>query len=176
MREQCDHLFSYRFELRKAWTQRHEFTMAPTEYFALFSVEAKAIDAVAPHILRGCELTIERSDRPELRIELSLITVNDTVLEARLRRMEGFLDAILRTDMDENSDDAVEARMAQRRGVLRRLGYKPAQPLDHRRLYQPILFGGTERAAVVIRCDDTLPEKPAEIQVVLRGMRKRPVS
>lgn len=171
-----DYLRTFEFQLQKGWTQRHEFHMASSEHFLVFIVEASGVEPIPRHVLQDTELTITRSSRPELRITLDLITVHDSVLEARLRRLEDMVDAILSTEMDEASPDAIEARMAQRRAVLRRLGRKPTEVFDHRKLTQPIFFRECERGGVEVRCAKTLPEEPRSVRVVLRGIRKLPAA
>jgi hypothetical protein len=169
-----DYLMTFKFQLKAGWRQNRDIEMASTETFTVMSIEGSAPYGATKAALEATELTLTRSDRTELQMPLSLLTVHDTVLEARLHRLESLVDGILSTDMDENSDDPIERRMARRRLTLHRLGYKPTNPLDHRRLVRPILFGGTERGQVTITCAQGVPA--TTVKIILRGLRRRPVA
>lgn len=105
---------------------------------------------------------------------MHILTVQDHVLEARVRNLESLIDGILSTDMDANSSDPVERRMAQRKKVLERLGYKPSRVLDGRVIDPPILFSATERLEVRVEAGPNGPPKEIPCRVLLHGHRKAP--
>lgn len=178
MSEHVDHHMVFDAELKRNWTQSFDIQMAVSESFVLLSIEGLLLQPVDPAILHRCLLTVSLSDKPMHRVVLGLVTPHDSVLEARMRRLEEMVDAILRTEMDEASEEPIERAMAKRRETLRRLGYKPGTVLDHRVIAKPLLFRETERGRVQLQCpdEDGMPKGPVPVRVVLRGIRKLPVA
>lgn len=152
------------------------FTMAATEEMIILGVEASVGRPIERHDLERCRLVLIASDLPEYEISLAHIVVHDAALEARVRRMEQLIDGILATELDIESVDPIEHRMAQRRATLQRLGYKPGAVLDHRVLSKPLHWGGTERGAVRIELDGDIAGGDLPVRVTLCGVRRRPRS
>lgn len=159
---------------RRGSTAHERFTLDATEQLLVTAVEASVGRPVEKHELQSCHLQLDASDRPVFEIALAHIVVHDAVLEARVRRMEQLVDAILSTEMDIEAVDPIERRMAQRRATLQRLGYKPGAVLDHRVLVKPLHWRGCEQGAVRVRLDADISGGDLSVRVTLRGVRKRP--
>lgn len=172
--EVLDQVKEFDVELKRNSMSSGDWVQHLDDKFVLLSVEAM-VD-LPREVLAHCELTIECDEKPMHRIGLHLITVHDTVLEARMRHLEQLVDGILTTELSEESESSIEARMALRKMVLVRLGYVPGTVVDHRALTKPLLWKERQQGRVVVRCDERGPEGTVPCRITLRGVRKRSVN
>ncbi len=171
VRERMDHIREFDFSLVRDRVQKSDFIMDADASFVVLSVEANFFGHVEKPVLMDCSVSVCVAARPMHEIALSHIVTHDSVIESRILQLEQLVDAILRTELDEDSLDPVERRMAQRQAVLKRLGYQPSRVLDHRVLVTPVLFQTMQRGSVEIRCGSALPDEPLRCRVTLRGVR-----
>lgn len=174
--EWLDHTLDFDFELKANWTQRHDFMVADGEEFVLFSVDGVLGTDEDVRVLQPCVLTVQQNQKVVYRMRLDHITVHDSVVEARLDRLEKLVDAVVDAELDAASDDPIERQLALRQEALRRLGWTPFRAVDQRRLTTPVRFASMERCTFIITCDSSAPTQPLRFRLTARGMRKRPVS
>lgn len=140
------------------------------ESFLLRGIEVTA------STLRDCTVSLRRSVRTVFESPMHVLTVQDHALEARVRNIESLIDGILSTDMDADSSDPAERRLAERKKVLERLGYQPSRVLDARVIDPPILFSATERLEIRVEVGFSGPPRETPCQVLLHGHRKVPTA
>jgi len=140
--------------------------------FAVLSWEVRVVegrsDPELSSALEQIQLSLVRSSRPEVSAVAAAITVTDSVLEARVKRLEEVLDALV------GGDEGLDPGQLRLRATLKKLGWKPYDAPDYRRLITPILIGGTERYAVEMEIPEGLPtERRLVLRVMLRGLLTR---
>lgn len=134
-------------------------------------VEGSVLSECRPS-LQGCVATLFLNQKRVWQQPLSLITPVDSVLEARVRRLESLVDGILATEMDPASRDPIERAMAKRRATLQKLGWKPYQPIDHRSLTIPLLVTPRDLLRVRVECGEDGPEREVPFRIYMSGVEK----
>jgi hypothetical protein len=142
--------------------------MGADEDFVVLQVEARVI-GVEPEAVRGAleqmRLTVAIMDKSVFEIDLASITVTDSVLETRVKRLESLLDGIV--SAEAGKDETVD----RLRATLLRLGWKPYRPVDYRSLVRPLLIAKTASYYGVIQVPPNVRlSRPVGIRVMLRGV------
>ena len=142
---------TFTFPLNEWETFHEEQTVPAHGQILITSIEGAILDggAADDHAVRRAlalvEVEVSRSHRPVWREIASRITPTDSVLEARLKAVESMLVHLMGVAAPEGS------REHTLRDVLTRLGWKPPEILDHRKLAEPISLGGTESWRINVR-------------------------
>lgn len=175
--EKVTRTFPFHFELRSGSIQVQKQLMGPGQRFLAFVFEGTLLEG-GPAGLAHVRLHFDIGPRADLfTIAAHQITPVDSVLEARVRRLESLLDGILELA------DAADAQRVQRdeqiermASVMRRLGYKPHGTVDHRRLVTPELVRRQQEFSVRVVCGKTaLLDPPFKWLLSVRGVEMRDV-
>ena len=152
VRESLDRTIPFDFELQCGWRFQQEHQLGQHEDFLLCVVEGAPLAPLAREMLAQARVYVEIGNQRLWEMSLDLITPHDSVLEARMSRLEAILDGLAQLQVPEGVD-----HIQRLHDGLQKLGWKPYTVADHRRLAKPLYvnYKVACRFTVGVECSDS---------------------
>lgn len=171
VRSTFDHIQELEFLLSPATQTRCEFQLDGDHVFQAHSIEALC-DAERMQLSR-CSLSVVTHRGVLHSTMLDHILTTDSLLHARVARLESILEHLLTTEIDPDRADATEKRVLGQRAALKKLGYTGGHYHDSRVFRTPMFLERATQTTVVIDCPADFFTSDLRCRVSLKGNMTR---